>query len=648
MTTKRFFNSLAAAMIACCATGVFTSCSGFIDAVVGNVDNPAPTTQTTNDAAQLKQGIWTEYDEALLTSGKYTEDELAQMPTVAMWIQGDKGYFFTYTAETVSDPVEGQISYNKSANTGTITFPYIAGNPLSIQTVNFSMTSDETMQFEFTYEGQKTTATCAWLCENLDNWSSEITDADWQELMTYYQTFDEEAGPDASIDWSDSEVAGLGEPLPWDEEAETKAGTRSTVGSVTKTIGNVFSSLFEEDPNDKINEKFDKLMEKVDQVLANQQKMLEKLNEINERLKAIANKLNQQETVNIINTRNVTYYNPLNLQNIKYFNDAYDLYKNNKNNLSQENKDKLGEYAKKWVGAGEAYADLTWNYMKYITTVEHSSYGTGLDKIYDGMTFDKYPWEHMGVGDRQSYRNYDLSMIAKGLFMIALYAQYGGLTDVQKQGLYNVYFSYTPQLNAFSKFSVTDPDKFRVCQIPGAHFVMHRELQEFNYVGSGSEAPDPRVYGSDAIYMPKWHVAGNIKISNPAEMRKKLIPWFKADAILKYFGSQYSWVNTLIEGHQNSGGATCTNKPGANATLLLYDNGNGKKNGAEATEDTSSALLPANFGLMLRIYNVTWDHQTHDYIDLKWLMWEKDEHKWEEFMDSNPKQFYAAIVERHF
>ena len=51
---------------------------------------------------------------------------------------------------------------------------------------------------------------------------------------------------------------------------------------------------------------------------------------------------------------------------------------------------------------------------------------------------------------------------------------------------------------------------------------------------------------------------------------------------------------------------------------------------------------------MLRIYNVTWDHQTHDYIDLKWLKWEKDDHKWEEFMDSNPKQFYAAIVEKHY
>jgi hypothetical protein len=335
------------------------------------------------------------------------------------------------------------------------------------------------------------------------------------------------------------------------------------------------------------------------------------------------------------------------VQNQSYFDAAYKLYNDNKSDLSKVSTT-LGEYGKEWVGNNEEYLKLTWQYIEYLTSVQHPDYGTGMDKIYDGLTFDKYPWEHLATADRLSYRSYDMFMITKCPFMICLYANYCDLSDIKKEGIYNNYDIYKDKFLKFSMFKATDPDKFRVCQIPGAHFVMHRELQEFNYVGSGSEAPDPRVYGSDAIYMPKWHVAGNIKISNPAEMRKKLIPWSKADAILKYFGSQYSWVNTLIEGHQNSGGATCTNKPGANATLLLYDNGNGKKNGAEATEDTTSPLLPANFGLMLRIYNVTWDHQTHDYIDLKWLKWEKDDHKWEEFMDSNPKQFYAAIVEKHY
>ena len=106
--------------------------------------------------AQLKQGIWTEYDEALLTSGKYTAEELAEMPAVGMKIDGDKAYFFTYTADDASEPVEGKISYNKSTGEGTITFPAIKDNPLSGQKVNFTATSDETMQFELTYEGKKT------------------------------------------------------------------------------------------------------------------------------------------------------------------------------------------------------------------------------------------------------------------------------------------------------------------------------------------------------------------------------------------------------------------------------------------------------------------------------------------------------------
>ena len=173
-----------------------------------NEDNPSSSEQeeTVVAPAQLKQGIWTEYDEALLTSGKYTEEQLAQIPTVGMEIKGDKGYFFTYTADDISEAVEGQINYDNKTGKGTITFPAIKDNPLSDQTVSFSMTTDETMEFEFTYEGQKTTGTCAWLCENLDNWSSDITDEDWKELMAYYEQYDEKAGPDASIDWSDSEV----------------------------------------------------------------------------------------------------------------------------------------------------------------------------------------------------------------------------------------------------------------------------------------------------------------------------------------------------------------------------------------------------------------------------------------------------------
>ena len=610
------------ATILLCGTGVIISCSSDdSDSDGGSIAKPAV----------LKQGIWTEYDTVLVASGKYTMEQLAQMPTVGMWIEGDKGYFFTYTGEETSEPVEGQVSYDNTKGKGSITFPTIIGNPLSGQTVNFKMTSDETMEFELSYGGQTTTAVFAWLCDDLTNWSSDITDEDWLALMADYQLIPETAGPDPSIDWGD-----LDEPLVWDDNKAATRAKDSDADPKVKTPENVFSSIFKPDPLGDINDKLDDLMEKIEQVLENQKKILEQLDNINKRLIAIANKLNQQETVNIFNTRNKDYYIPLDGPTVRFFDDAFDLYKNKKS-LSQEDKDKLGEYAKAWAGAGKMYVDLTWQYMKYITTVQHSTYGTGLAKIYDGLTFDKYPWEHLGIGDRQAYRAYDLTMIAKCLFMITLYATYGGLSDVEKEGLYNIYSSYTTKLLGFNEFSVSNPNKFLVCQIHGARFAMHKELQEYKYSG---DAPDPRRYGSDAIYMPRWHEAGEINISNPAEVRGKLIPRFKMDAILKYYGT--SWVNALIDGHQYSGGAVCTHKPGSKPTLMLWNSDKNAKNGAEVFFDYFGKLRPVDWG-PLRIYNVTWDHQTHDYIDIECLT---DDHTWDSY--DGPELFYAAIVERHY
>ena len=603
--------------------------------------------------AQLKQGVWTEYDSLLVASGKYTAEELAEMPTVGMWIQGDKGYFFTYTAEDMSETVEGQISYNNNTGKGTITFPAIQDSPLSGQTVNFTATSDEEVEFELTYEGQKTTATIAWLCENLDNWSSNITDEDWLALMEYYKQYDANAGPDPTIDWTDSEVEGLDKPLPWDDNIAATRSTTSDDSSPVKKVEDVFKTIFDikdkvgeiSDKIGDINDKLDELMEKVDQILENQKIMMRQLDEINNRLIAIANKMNQQEAVNIFNTRNSTYYNPLDAQNVQFFNSAFDLYNKNKSNLSQENKNKLGEYAKAWAGAGKMYVDLTWQYMKYITTVQHSTYGKGMDRIYDGLTYDKYPWEHIGIGDRLSYRSYDLTMIAKSLFMITLYATYGGLSDVEKEGLYNIYSSYTPKFLAFCDFKVTNPDKFLVCQIPGAHFVMYRELQEYKYFnGVGSDAPDPRCYGPDAVYMPRWHWRGSVKIENPAELREKLIPRFKMDNILKYYGT--SWIDALIDGHQYSGGATCEDHPRKPETvtgysyLLLWNNEKGANNGA------STSWMPFN-GTLLSIHNVAMKNEIRDWVNFS--LYPMGDHKWysSSFADKSSELGYLAIVAWH-
>ena len=655
--SRKTINYLAAAMLCCSSMFTLSSCQGLMDAIVGTEDKPVTTPTTpTNDAAQLKQGIWTEYDEALLTSGKYTEDELAQMPTVAMWIQGDKASFFTYTAETVSETVEGQISYNKSANTGTITFPNIAGNPLSIQTVNFSMTSDETMQFEFTYGGQKTTATCAWLCENLDNWSSDITDADWLELMAYYDAISAE-GPDASIDWSGSAtvkvedvddegnpvekkvtVTDLDKPLEWNEDgASARAGTRIAITSAITTGLKIFGSLFEEDPNEQINAKLDAILGKLDNVLQNQQVMMAKLDEINGRLIEIAQRMEKTEIVNMFNNRNEKYYNKLKVQNRKYFDSAYKLYKENKNDP------KLGQYAKAWVGKDEQYANLTWEYIEYLTTVEHTGFGKGMDRIYDGLVFNKSPWEHLGIGDRKSYRAYDLTMIAKSLFMISLYSAYGGLNDVEKEGLYNSYKGYKPQLKAFCEFKISDPDKFRVCQIKGAHFIMHKELQKYYYYRSDGKAPNPRTQGQEVMYRPEWHEAGSIKIENPKEVKSKLMYDDEAVALYNYYHSavypkqeRIIWTKMLVGDNDQAGGAVLAKplKSASNIPVLVVGY-------ADPNEAWRTGLVVARGWLPI-------EQTMIDYKDIyRYSLGEvNDSYQYERYNFN--QEYYIALIEKRY
>ena len=604
--------------------------------------------------AQLKQGIWTEYDEALLTSGKYTAEELAAMPTVGMKIEGDKAYFFTYTADDASEPVEGKISYNKSTGEGTITFPAIKDNPLSGQTVKFKMTSDETMEFELSYGGQTTTAVFAWLCENFDNWSSDITDEDWLALMADYQLIPETAGPDASIDWSKSveievtddegnpvkvKVDDLDKPLVWEEDAVAPARTRAIgVGTVVSVGFNLLGALFKDDISEK---KLDAITEKVDKVLQGQQEMLNKLNEYNNRLTAIAKQMQKQATIDIINERNKTYYNPLKVRNRSFFDDAYDLYVKNKNDLSKVSAN-LGNYARKWVGSNNEYINLTWQYMEYLTTVQHSTYGTGIDKIYDGIIYDEYPWEHLGTEDRKCYRGNDLLMITKCLFMICLYSTYCDLDDIDKNALYKNYNAYRPQLEKFCEFTVANPDEFRVCQIPGAHFVMHKELQKYNYCGKDNKAPDARDINS--AYRPEWHEAGSIKIDNPKELEEKLIRNAEATAIHKYYQSLYNkrdiwWHKILVDGDKKAAGAVYSKEP------------SGVKNN--------------KLGLLLYLHDQPQNNGILDFahtleIRCLWLDWESGEtvkmghiqggvladYHWYDYYSEN--EYYAAIVEKRY
>ena len=619
-----------------------------------NEDNPSSGGGDNISApAQLKQGIWTEYDEALLTSGKYTAEELAAMPTVGIKIEGDKGYFFTYTADDASEPVEGQISYDKSTGKGTITFPTIADSPLSDQKVNFTATTDETLEFELTYEGQKTTATCAWLCENLDNWNWEITDEDWKELMAYYEQYAADAGPDASIDWSKSveievtddegnpvkvKVDDLDKPLVWEEDAVAPARTRAIgVGTVVSVGFKLLGALFKDDSSEK---KLDAITEKVDKVLQGQQEMLKKLNNVNNRLTAIATQMQKQAAIDIINERNKTYYNPLKVRNTSYFDDAYELYTTKKNELSQEDKKNLGRYAEKWVGDSKEYIKLTWEYIEYLTTVQHSTYGTGMDKIYDGIIYDEYPWEHLGTGDRKCYRGNDLLMITKCLFMICLYSTYCNLDDIDKNALYKNYNAYRPQLEKFCEFTVANPDEFRVCQIPGAHFVMHKEIQKYNYCGKKNKAPDLR--DRNSAYRPEWHEAGSIKIDNPKSLREKLIRHAEATAIRKYYESLYNkekiwWYEMLVEGGEKAAGAVYSKKPSGvknnQPSLMVYLHDRPQNNGI-------LDIMGADFSWLWQ--NSAPAHMKMGHIQGGVL----SDYWWDNYYSE--MEYYAAIVEKRY
>ena len=647
------------ATILLCGTGVILSCSSDdSDSDGGSIAKPAV----------LKQGIWTEYDTVLVASGKYTMEQLAQMPTVGMWIEGDKGYFFTYTGEETSEPVEGQVSYDNTKGKGSITFPTITGNPLSGQTVKFKMTSDETMEFELSYGGQTTTATFAWLCENLDNWSSDITDEDWLALMADYQLIPETAGPDASIDWSKSvevediddngnpvkvEVKDLDKPLVWEEDAVAPARTRAIeVGTVVSVGLKILGALFKDDSSEK---KLDAITEKVDKVLQGQQEMLNKLNELNNRLTAIAEQMQKQATIDIINERNKTYYNPLKVRNTSYFDDAYELYTTKKNELSQEDKKNLGRYAEKWVGSNNKYINLTWQYMEYLTTVQHSTYGTGMDKIYDGIIYDKYPWEHLGTEDRKSYRGNDLLMITKCLFMICLYSTYCNLDDIDKKALYNNYNEYRPQLEKFCEFTVANPDEFRVCQIPGVHFVMHKELQKYNYKGKNNEAPHPAIFGQLAVYRPEWHEAGSITIENPIELKSKLIRWKEIFAMQKYFKSavfpnirDFGWYEMLVEGKEAgnnlAGGAVYAKEPTTQVpSLLLNEPEYGDPNEVRC-DGVRAAGRELNIGPVATAF---WDNEWG--MRNEFMGQAKDPQNGKSlWVDYRNNEYYAAIVEKRY
>jgi len=281
--------------------------------------------------------------------------------------------------------------------------------------------------------------------------------------------------------------------------------------------------------------------------------------------------------------------------------------------------------------------------------VQHSSYGTGMAAIYDGVTFEKYPWEHIGIGDRQTYRANDMILIAKCLFMINLYAAYGGGSDIKKKGIYNNYNDQKPKLKEFCEFKVSDPNKFLVCQIPGAHFIMHKEIQKYDYRGKDGAAPNPTPHPNrDAVYRPEWHEAGSIKIENPKELKEKLIRVEEAVAFHKYYQAavfsnqeRIWWTKMLVGADDNklAAGAVLAKQmasPNNQPYLMLSQQSKTGMSWDLFEHHGGIQLMPVQgkyaSGEWIEIGRIS------KYADGKWT--------WDYYEARN--EYYAAIVEKRF
>jgi hypothetical protein len=182
---------------------------------------------------------------------------------------------------------------------------------------------------------------------------------------------------------------------------------------------------------------------------------------------------------------------------------------------------------------------------------------------------------------------------------------------------------------------------------------MHKEIQKYDYRGKDvqisqtdflKEAPNTR-YEDDAVYRPKWHVAGSIKIENPKELKEKLIIKEEIQAIYKYFQSavypnakEIYWYNMLIEGNNIAGGAVYSKRPevsnGTNILLLATKD----KRGMGMSLDGMATLTP------LMSNSINPNHYTVNMGIVNNVM--LNEGVWLDYHSKN--EYYAAIVEKRF
>ncbi len=139
--------------------------------------------------------------------------------------------------------------------------------------------------------------------------------------------------------------------------------------------------------------------------------------------------------------------------------------------------------------------------------------------------------------------------------------------------------------------------------LSGAHFVMRKEIQKYNYKGKNNEAPHPAIYGKYAIYRPEWHEAGSIKIESPYTLRSKLISVKEALAIYDYYRSAVYpkgvdwdgviyWIHVLVSADK-SAGAVLAMQPEYSfrfSEILLLSDTNFSKYDIDGVESTDNCL----------------------------------------------------------
>ena len=237
--------------------------------------------------------------------------------------------------------------------------------------------------------------------------------------------------------------------------------------------------------------------------------------------------------------------------------------------------------------------------------------------------------------------------------MINLYATYGGLSSIKKEVIYENYDTHKKIFKEFCEFKIANPDEFRVCQIPGAHFVMRKEIQKYNYKGKNNEAPHPAIYGQYAIYRPEWHEAGSIRIESPYTLRSKLISVKEALAIYDYYRSAVypkgvdwngviRWTHVLVSADK-SAGAVLAKQPEYTSEILLLSDTNFSKYDIDGVESTDNDLwIGPTLGIAM---DQKWEkvNRQMGFTEAPQngkALWRNNGY--------NPNCYYAAIVENRY